>query len=60
MSEPGDEFDLVLRILQLWKELERTKPNTYEYNALVQKIRALSAAHQDLIDASKKKPGNSE
>ena len=49
-------FDRLQRIQQLWKELERTKPNTSEYEALMKKIRVLSAEYQALIDAPKKPP----
>jgi predicted nucleic acid-binding Zn-ribbon protein len=47
-------FDQLERIQQLWKELERLKPNTIEYERLVEKIRALSAEYVALIDAPKK------
>jgi hypothetical protein len=42
------------RIHQLWRELERTKPNTSESEALMEKIRALSAEYQAFINAAKK------
>jgi len=35
-------FDRLERILQLWKKLKQTKPNTSEYVALMNQIRALS------------------
>jgi hypothetical protein len=38
----------------LWKELERTKPDTSEYVALMNQIRALSDEYRALIDAPKK------
>ena len=47
-------FDTLQRIRQLWNELERTKPETAEYKALMEKIRVLSAEYRALIDASKK------
>jgi hypothetical protein len=43
------------RIHQLWKELERMEPNTSEYEALMEKIRALSAEYQSLMDTPKKR-----
>ena len=42
------------RIHQLWKELERMKPDTSESEALMEKIRVLSAEYRALIDASPK------
>lgn len=42
------------RIHQLWKELERMEPDTSESEALMAKIRALSAEYQALTDAPKK------
>jgi hypothetical protein len=42
------------RIYQLWKELERMEPNTSESEAVMKKIRALSAEYQALIDAPQK------
>jgi hypothetical protein len=47
-------FDTLLRIEQLWKELERMKPKTLEYEELMQRIRVLSAEYPALIDAPKK------
>jgi hypothetical protein len=47
-------FDVLQRIRQLWDELEQTKPNTAEYEALMERIRVLSAQYQALIDAPKK------
>ena len=47
-------FDRLERIQQLWKELERTPPNTSEYVTLMKKIRALSEEYKSLIDAPKK------
>ena len=43
-------LDKLERIHELWKELGRTKLNTKEYEALMQKIRLLSAEYQKLID----------
>lgn len=47
-------FDILERIQSLWKELELTKPNTSEYDALSNQIRVLSKEYTALIDASKK------
>ena len=41
-------------ILQLWKKLELTKPNTSEYVALMNQIRVLSEEYKALIEAPKK------
>lgn len=43
------------RIHQLWRELERTKPNTSESEALMDKIRALSAEYKASTDAPQKR-----
>ena len=42
------------RIHQLWKVLERMKPDTGESQALMDKIRVLSAEYQALTEAAKK------
>jgi hypothetical protein len=47
-------FDVLERIQQLWNTLERTNPNTSEYEEIMTKIRALSDEYQALIDAPKK------
>lgn len=47
-------FDKLQRIRELWKEIERAKPNTFEYEAIVEKIRVLSAEYMALIDVPKK------
>ena len=47
-------YDRLERILQLWKKLELTKPNTSEYVALMNQIRVLSEEYTALIDAPKK------
>jgi hypothetical protein len=47
-------FDTVQRIEQLWKDLERMKPKTLEYEELMERIRVLSAEYLALIDAPKK------
>ena len=44
----------LLRIHELWKELERMKPNTSEADAVTEKIRVLSAEYSALINAPKK------
>ena len=41
------------RIKALWLKLERAKPNTTEYDALMKEIRAESDAYKALIDAEK-------
>jgi hypothetical protein len=46
-------FDILERIRQLWIEQEKVKPNTREHEALIEKIRILSAEYQSLIDAPK-------
>ena len=46
-------FDTLKHIRRLWKELERRNPKTPEYDALMDKIRVLSAEYQGLIDAPK-------
>jgi len=46
-------FDTLKGIRRLWKELERTKPKTPEYEALMDKIRVLSVEYQGFIDAPK-------
>ena len=47
-------YDTLQRIQSLWKELELTKPNTKEYDALFNQIRALSDEYVALIDVPKK------
>ena len=47
-------YDTLQRIQSLWKELERTKPDTTEYAALMKQIRVLSDECNKLIDAPKK------
>ena len=47
-------YNTLQRIQSLWKELERTKPDTSEYVALMKQIRALSDEYTALIDAPKK------
>jgi hypothetical protein len=47
-------YDILQRIQSLWKELERTKPDTSEYAALMNQISALSDEYRALIDAPKK------
>jgi hypothetical protein len=46
-------YDRLQRITQLWKTLELTKPNTSEYEAIMDQIRALSEEYKALIDAPK-------
>jgi hypothetical protein len=47
-------YDTLQRIQSLWKELERTKPDTSEHVAIMNQIRALSDEYRALIDAPKK------
>jgi hypothetical protein len=42
-------FEKLERIQQLYKEVEKTKPNTREYQALMAQISVLSAEFQALI-----------
>jgi DNA repair ATPase RecN len=51
METASEKVERIERIHQLWKELERMKPNTSEAEALMEKNRALSAEYQALIDA---------
>ena len=46
-------YDHLQRITQLWKKLELTKPNTIEYESLMDQIRALSEEYNALIEAPK-------
>ena len=47
-------FDTLERIIQLWKNLELTKPNTAEHAALMNEIRVLSDKYNAFINAPKK------
>lgn len=47
-------YDRLEHILQLWKKLELTKPDTTEYDALMKQIRIVSDEYNKLIDAPKK------
>jgi hypothetical protein len=47
-------YDILERILQLWKKLELAKPDTREYLALMNQIRVLSEEYRALIEAPKK------
>ena len=47
-------YDVLRHIKSLWKELELTKPNTSEYDALLNQIRVLSDEYVALIDVPKK------
>jgi hypothetical protein len=49
-------YDRLEHILQLWKKLEVTKPDTPEYDAFMREIRILSNEYNQLIDAPKKLP----
>jgi hypothetical protein len=46
-------YDRLQRITQLWEKLELTKPNTTEYDAIMDQIRVLSNEYEALIDAPK-------
>jgi hypothetical protein len=46
-------YDTLQRIQSLWIELERTKPGTSEYVALMDQIRSSSDEYRALIDAPK-------
>jgi hypothetical protein len=50
-KESKEAAEKLKRIEQLWRELEQTKPNTPGYEALLKKIRALSAEYRDLPGA---------
>jgi hypothetical protein len=47
-------YDTLNRIQSLWKDLELTKPNTSEYDAILNQIRVLSDEYRALIDVPKK------
>ena len=47
-------YDILERILQLWKKLELVKPGTREYLALMNQIRVLSEEYSALIEVPKK------
>jgi hypothetical protein len=53
-AEMDKVFEKLERIQQLWRELERMKPNTVEYDQLIEKIRVLSAEYTAFIDVLKK------
>ena len=42
------------RLRELWKQLERAKPGSPEYQKITKQIRAESDAYNALIDAEKK------
>ena len=48
------EPDKLQRVYELLAELKKTKVNTPEHEALLKKIRALSAEYQALIEAPPK------
>jgi len=52
-------YDRLDQIRSLWKKLELTKPDTSEYEAIMNQIRALSDEYRALIDVPKK-PTKSE
>ena len=53
-------YDRLQRILQLWKKLELTKPNSSEYDAIMDQIRVLSQEYKALIDAPKNPQNQNE
>jgi hypothetical protein len=42
-------YDRLEHVLQLWKKLEITKPDTTEHNAIMNQIRILSDEYKELI-----------
>jgi hypothetical protein len=50
METPSQKL---LRIHQLWQELERTRPGASESEALMKKIRVLSGEYQALTEGPK-------
>jgi len=52
-------YDRLDQIRSLWKKLELTKPDTSEYETIMNQIRALSDEYRALIDVPKK-PTKSE
>lgn len=51
MNEHRIAVEHLERIQKLWVELERTRPNTPEYQTLIKEIRVLSTEYQALVDA---------
>ena len=47
-------YDRLDRIKSLWKQLELTKRDTSDYDALMKQIRVLSDEYNALIEAPKK------
>ena len=47
-------YDRLDQIKLLWKKLELTKPDTSEYQAIMNRIRVLSDEYRALIDVPKK------
>jgi hypothetical protein len=52
MTDANPAIVKLQHIRQLWAELARSKPNTPECRDIMNKIRALSAEYQSLVDAS--------
>jgi hypothetical protein len=50
MNDTNAAIDKLQRIQQLWKEMGQTKSDTPEYQALLKKIRVLSAEYQAIVD----------
>jgi hypothetical protein len=59
LNETNAAANKLKRIRKLWEELAQTKLRTVEYQAIMKRIRALSAEYQVLVDASEK-PEKSE
>jgi hypothetical protein len=54
MSETKVAIEKLQRIQELWRELGRTESSAPGYEALMKKIRVLSAEYQELVDATMK------
>ncbi len=57
MNETKVAVEKVQRIQELWRELGRTESSAPGYEALLKKIRVLSAEYQELVDAARKPTG---
>jgi len=42
-------YDRLEHVLQLWRKLEITKPDTTEHNAIMKQIRILSDEYKELV-----------
>ena len=52
-SEANDAAARLKRIEQLWQQLERTRPHTSKYDALIDQIRAETDGFRKILDAQK-------